>query len=204
MFNFFKRKKSHSLDSHEHTSYVQHQKKKTTNPEKISVWKNEEWDIKLNGFKEIFSRYIDIIDLQGKCIGLGARTGQEIAALRELGFLDATGVDLVPFPPYTIEGDFHNLPFTDQSVSFIYSNAVDHVRVPELWAKEIHRILLPGGYLLLNLQIGTAQDEYTVFEISNISKDLMPLFRDYEVVVNKEIPPNVHAMNWEVLFKKKS
>jgi len=32
----------------------------------------------------------------------------------------------------------------------------------------------------------------------------MPLFRDYEVVVNKEIPQNAHAMNWEVLFKKKS
>ena len=203
MFNFFKRKKSQLLDSHEHTSYIQHQKKKTTNPEKISVWKNEEWDIKLNGFKDIFSQYIDILDLQGKCIGLGARTGQEIAALRELGFLDATGVDLVPFPPYTIEGDFHNLPFTDQSVSFIYSNAVDHVRVPELWAKEIHRILLPGGYLLLNLQIGTAQDEYTVFEISNISKDLIPLFHDYEVLVNKEIPQNVHAMNWELLLQKR-
>ena len=203
MFNFFKRKKSQLLDSHEHASYIQNQKKKTTNPEKISVWKNEEWDIKLNGFKDIFSQYIDILDLQGKCIGLGARTGQEIAALRELGFLDATGVDLVPFPPYTIEGDFHNLPFTDQSVSFIYSNAVDHVRVPELWAKEIHRILLPGGYLLLNLQIGTAQDEYTVFEISNISKDLIPLFHDYEVLVNKEIPQNVHAMNWELLLQKR-
>lgn len=203
MFNFFKRKKSQLLDSHEHTSYIQHQKKKTTNPEKISVWKNEEWDIKLNGFKDIFSRYIDILDLQGKCIGLGARTGQEIAALRELGFLEATGVDLVPFPPFTIEGDFHNLPFTDQSVSFIYSNAVDHVRVPELWAKEINRILLPGGHLLLNLQIGTAQDEYTVFEISNISKDLIPLFHDYEVLVNKEIPQNVHAMNWELLLQKR-
>ncbi len=202
MFNFFKREKSQSLDSHQHTSYVQHQKKKTTNPEKISVWKNEEWDIKLNGFKEIFLQYIDILNQQGKCIGLGARTGQEIAALRELGFLDSTGVDLVPFPPYTIEGDFHNLPFTDQSVSFIYSNAVDHVRVPELWAKEINRILLPGGHLLLNLQISVEQDEYTVFEISNISKDLIPLFRDYEVLVNKEIPQNVHAMNWELLLQK--
>jgi SAM-dependent methyltransferase len=191
------------LNTKEHLDYINHQKEKTTNPNKIKKWLGEEWDIKLNGFKEIFSQYDGTFNKNGKCVGLGARTGQEIAALRELGYEDSIGVDLVPFDPYTIEGDFHNLPFENNSVSLVYSNAVDHVLNPKLWSQEIDRILIKGGYFLLNCQIDTPQDEYSVFEIENIKSDLIDkYFSDYKIIKNNSIPNNVHAMNWETLLQK--
>lgn len=192
------------INSKDHLEYIDHQKIKTTDPVKIKKWQNEEWQIKLEGFKEIFSQYSTLFKKEGKCLGLGSRTGQEIAALNELGYQDAIGVDIVPFPPYTIAADFHELPFDKQSASLIYSNAVDHVRIPSLWSSEINRVLKPGGYCLFNLQIGLSiEDEYTVFVIEDVEKDLLPLFRNYTVIENKQIPMNVHSLNWEVLIQKK-
>jgi len=192
-----------NLSSQKHLDYINHQKQKTTNPDKIKKWLEEEWDEKLNGFKEIFSQYDEAFDKNGKCVGLGARTGQEIAALRDLGYDDSIGIDLVPFEPYTIEGDFHNLPFKSDSISLVYSNAVDHVLNPFLWSQEIDRILRKGGYILFNLQIDMGQDEYSVFEIENIKSDLIDkYFSDYKIIKNNSIPQNVHAMNWETLLQK--
>ncbi len=191
------------LNTKEHLDYINHQKEKTTNPNKIKKWLGEEWDIKLNGFKEIFSQYDGTFNKGGKCVGLGARTGQEIAALRELGYNDSIGIDLVPFEPYTIEGDFHNLPFENDSVSLVYSNAVDHVLNPLLWSQEIDRILRKAGCILFNLQIDIGQDEYSVFEIENVKSDLIDkYFSDYKIIKNNSIPQNVHAMNWETLLQK--
>lgn len=192
-----------NLNSQKHLDYINHQKQKTKNLDKIKKWLGEEWDIKLNGFKEIFSQYDETFDKSGKCVGLGARTGQEIAALRELGYEDSIGIDLVPFEPYTIEGDFHNLPFENNSVSLVYSNAVDHVLSPLLWSQEIDRILCKEGYILFNLQVNMGQDEYSVFEIENVKSDLIDkYFSDYKIIKNNSIPQNVHVMNWETLLQK--
>tara|TARA_R110002051_G_scaffold214187_3_gene279052 strand:- start:529 stop:1104 length:576 start_codon:yes stop_codon:yes gene_type:complete len=191
------------MNTKEHEDYISHQKEKTTDPQKIKKWLGEEWDTKLNGFKEILSQHEGTFNKNGKCVGLGARTGQEVAALIDLGYKDSIGIDLVAFEPYTIEGDFHNLPFDDDSVSLVYSNAVDHVLNPELWSQEINRALRKGGYVLFNLQINMGQDEYSVFEIEDVKSDLIDkYFPDYKIVKNNTIPQNVHAMNWETLLQK--
>lgn len=190
-----------NLNSQKHLDYVNHQKQKTTDPSKIKKWLGEEWDIKLNGFKEIFSQYNGTFDKSGKCVGLGARTGQEIAALRELGYEDSIGVDLVPFDPYTIEGDFHNLPFENDSVSLVYSNAVDHVLNPLLWSQQVDRVLDKGGYVLFNLRLADAHDIYSVFKINDVQSDLIDkYFSNYKVIINKPIKENFAAMDWEVLL----
>ena len=189
------------LQSKAHADYISHQKIKTTNPKKIKKWLGEEWELKLNGFKEIFSKYLDLFNKEGKCVGLGARTGQEIAALQELGFKDSIGIDLVPFEPYTIEGDFHDLPFEDGSVSLIYTNAVDHVAKPSLWAAEINRVLKNEGHLLINLQIGMKQDNFSVFNFPEESY-VTDLFSEFSTLKNHSIKKNVHAMNWEILLQK--
>ncbi len=192
-----------SLKTKEHFAYIEHQKQKTTNPEKIKKWLGEEWSLKLNGFKEIFSQYEGVFNKNKKCVGLGARTGQEIAALKELGYKDSIGIDLVAFEPYTIKGDFHKLPFDNSSVSLIYSNAVDHVLNPKLWSQEINRVLSKGGHILFNLQINIGQDEYSVFEIEDVESDLIDkYFNDYKIIKNNSIPQNIHAMNWETLIQK--
>lgn len=191
------------IKNSEHIKYIEHQKIKTTNPEKITKWKGVEWELKLNGFTEIFSQYLDLLDVDGKCICLGSRTGQEVASLRQLGFKDSIGIDLVEFEPYTIVADFHNLPFDDNSVSFVYSNAVDHVRCPDIWSNEINRVLKNGGVCLFNLQIGLGMDEYSVLDFKNVLDDFInPFFGDFLILQNKKIKLNVHAMNWEVLLIK--
>ena len=77
------------------------------------------------------------------------------------------------------------------------------VRIPSLWSSEINRVLKPGGYCLFNLQIGlSVEDEYTVFVIEDVEKELLSLFKDYTVIENKQIPMNVHSLNWEVLIQK--
>lgn len=160
--------------------------------------------IKLNGFKEIFSQNDEIFNKNGKCVGLGARTGQEIAALRELGYDDSIGIDLVPFEPYTIEGDFHTLPFENNSVSLVYSNAVDHVLNPSLWSQEIDRILCKGGYILFNIRMADDHDIYSVFQFKDIQSDFIDkYFSNYKIIINKPIKENFAAMDWEVLLYNK-
>ncbi len=189
------------LQSKAHADYISHQKIKTTNPKKIKKWLGEEWELKLEGFNKIFKQYENIFNKNGKCVGLGARTGQEIASLRGLGFRDSIGIDLVAFDPYTIKGDFHDLPFDNNSVSLIYTNAVDHVAEPQLWASEINRVITNEGYLLMNLQIGMRQDQFSVFNFSD-ERVILNLFKNFSVIENKKIKQNVHAMNHEILLKK--
>ena len=191
------------LETNSYNAYINKQKEKTMNPAKQKKWLNEEWQTKIDGFVDIFSQYTDIFDKDGKCVCLASRTGQEVVSLRELGFNDSIGIDIVPFEPYTIEGDFHNLPFDDDSVSLVYTNAVDHVKHPQIWSKEIDRVLKKDGYVLMNLQIDIQSDEYTVFHINDVLDDLLaPYFSGYFCHKNESIPLNVHSMDWEVLLRK--
>ncbi|MBX2866360.1 methyltransferase domain-containing protein [Candidatus Kaiserbacteria bacterium] len=65
------------------------------------------------------------------------------------------GVDykvLDPVPDYNpdIVGDIHNLPFEDDSVDALLCIAVlEHVENPIQAAKEMYRVLKPGGYLFV-------------------------------------------------------
>lgn len=189
------------LKTKEHLAYIEHQKEKTTNPEKIKKWLGKEWSLKLNGFKKIFSQHEGVFNKSGKCVGLGSRTGQEIAALREMGYKDSIGVDLVAFEPYTIEGDFHKLPFDNNSVSLIYSNAVDHVLNPKLWSQEINRVLSKGGYILFHMRMADDHDEYSVFQFNDVQGNLIDkYFKSYKVILNKPIEENFAAMDWELLL----
>lgn len=193
------------LSTNEYKKYINNQKRKTSDPVKQKKWLNEEWQIKIDGFKNIFQEYLDVLDKDGKCVCLASRTGQEVVALKDLGFNDSIGIDIVPFEPYTIEGDFHNLPFEDNSVSFIYTNCVDHVKHPDIWSKEIDRVLKKGGHLLLNLLVGDLHmhDEYSVFVIKEPLEELLqPYFGGYLCIKNEFIPKNIHAMDWEILMRK--
>src|SRR3546814_1114234 len=95
----------------------------------------EEWRSKIGGFKSIFRRNDAVIQGCQKALCLGARTGQEVVALEELG-LDAIGIDLVPCPPHVEAGDIHNLRFEDASFDLIFTNIVDHSIDPSKFFSE--------------------------------------------------------------------
>jgi SAM-dependent methyltransferase len=51
-----------------------------------------------------------------------------------------------------IVGDIHNLPFADNSIDAIICIAVlEHVEEPQLAAKEMFRVLKPGGYCFIHV-----------------------------------------------------
>src|SRR3546814_7132925 len=113
----------------------------------------EEWRSKIGGFKSIFRRNDAVIQGCQKALCLGARTGQEVVALEELG-LDAIGIDLVPCPPHVEAGDIHNLRFEDASFDLIFTNIVDHSIDPSKFFSEIERVCAPGGVIMIHLCLG--------------------------------------------------
>jgi hypothetical protein len=96
---------------------------------------------------------------------LGARQGTEVAAFHDLGCF-AVGVDLNPGAnnPLVLYGDFHNLPFSAQSVDVVFTNSLDHAFDLEKLIAEITRVLKPGGVLIIEAIRGgeekSAPDHY--------------------------------------------
>jgi len=185
--------------------YIDHQKQKTTDPRRRKKWLGEEWEMKMEGFKEIFNQYPKIIEAADSAICLGARTGQEVVALREVGVDNPIGIDIVPCEEKgVIKGDIHDIQFEGDSFDLVYTNIFDHALYPDKFCQEMERVVKSGGHIIMNLQIDTHQDTYTVTEIESIEEDVLSHFSsEIEILVNKTIPQNVHAMNWELLLKKK-
>lgn len=182
--------------------YINLQLTKTKDEGRIKKWLNEEWEIKLVGFQKMFKgREIYFKDAK-KALCLGARTGQEVAALRNLG-IDSIGVDLVEFPPYTIEGDIHNLPFEKEIFDFAFTNIYDHILYPEKFAQECSRVLRANGNLLLHISLGFDPDEYSV-SYTYSSTPIIDIFAKYGMKIVKEgvISNDYDSMNYELVFNK--
>lgn len=82
---------------------------------------------------------------------LGARFGEEVTVFRDLGFTNSIGIDIAPAADESLVryGDFHNTNFPDDSFDAAYTNAVDHVFQLDRFAEEAHRVIRPGGHLIL-------------------------------------------------------
>ena len=189
-------------DYGDYNDYISHQKEKTLDPVRRKKWLNEEWDLKLSGFLQIFGGTCENIltdDMNALC--LGARTGQEVVALRQLG-LDAIGIDLVPCEPHVIAGDIHNLDFDDKYFDFVFTNIFDHSLNPQKMISEAERVLKPNGLFLMQLQVDQGSDEYAENEIDSVAKDIHPLFKNTKINTSREIPRNFAGMNWEILTLK--
>jgi len=197
----FKKGIKTNLNKHDcYETYVKHQKIKTTDTEKIQKWLNEEWQIKYEGFKDIFERNRLYIKDKKNALCLESRTGQEVKALQDLG-LNAIGVDLVAFPPYTEVGDIHYLKFNDGAFDFIFTNIMDHSLYPEKFIFEMERVCKTNGVIIIHLQLGENHDEYTE-TILHGPKPIVSLFNSSKLLVSKPIS-NLHdQMHWEIILKK--
>lgn len=179
-----------------YAEYVAKQKKKTLDPARIAKWKGQEWEIKMDGFRRVFARNKPYLGKNAIC--LGSRTGQEVAVLRELE-IDAIGVDLVAFPPYTIEGDIHELDFQDNEFDFAFSNIFDHALYPEKFISEIERVC--NGYIVLNLQINTHGDEYSENEVTD-PQDVVNLFKQSKLIQSRSVCNDFDGMNYELVMQR--
>ena len=89
---------------------------------------------------------------------LGARLGGEVRAFKGLGMI-ALGIDLNPGRSNmdVVAGDFHDIPFPDGAFDFSYSNVLDHVFDTARFAREVCRVMKPGGTFFATLYPGDSQ-----------------------------------------------
>ena len=189
----------HSYSNYQ--EYKNHQQAKTTDPERVKKWLGEEWEVKLNGFKDIFQRNHKYVEGKRKAICLGSRTGQEVKALLDLG-IPAVGTDLVPFAPYTVEGDIHNLNYQNEEFDLVFTNIFDHSLYPDNFCSEMERVCKSGGVIIIHLQLGPVTDKYAETIIHDPQK-VIELFRSIVVKESREIRNTFDSMNWELILEKK-
>jgi len=188
----------------DYDDYIEFQSKKTKDPVKREKWLGPEWKLKIDGFKKEFSKFGTLINQDTSALCIGARTGQEVVALLEMGVKSVKGIDIVPHEPHVEIGDMHNLSFKDNEFDFIYTNIIDHSIDPQKMIDEIERVLKPGGYFFLQCQVGIDQDEYTEFVIENPIYDILTLTNRTFCVVCQPIDRNFAGMNFEFVFTKSS
>lgn len=194
------------FDSYE--DYIALQKEKTLDPVRREKWAREV-NSRAKEFEKTFNPHLHLFNIGGKGICLGARTGEEVISLRNLGMKDCIGIDLVPFEDWVIEGDVHNLDFEDDSVNFVYSNIFDHVLYPDKFLSECFRILKVGGVLFVQLQLGVDLDKYGVLSM-NDPKEFVEFCRSAHKNFNVLFfgPPKFkaasnHGLNCNVILEKR-
>ncbi|XP_010556193.1 PREDICTED: uncharacterized protein LOC104825540 [Tarenaya hassleriana] len=184
-------------------SYIQRQLNKTLNPRLRKIWTTRDWDRKI----QVFSRFFADLKRQGllsnssRCLCVGARVGQEVEALKRVGVSSSVGMDLVPYPPLVVKGDFHHQPFDDETFDFEFSNVFDHALYPEKFAGEIERTLRPGGVCVLHVAVSRRSDKYSANDLYNVEA-LVRLFRRSEVVHVRKV--DGFGLDTEVAFRKKT
>lgn len=182
--------------------YLKHQKSKadygTALRERLL---NDLWESDCEGFRLNFKPFTEILSNCKNALCLGARTGQEVFILKEMGIEDSIGIDLVATPPLVIEGDVHDLKFESQSYDFVFSNIFDHVLYPEKFISEIERVLKPGGHCLLHLSVMDTQDVHSA-NILHGSHHVVSLFKkDIEIIEDKSLDQPDWPKYWTLLIK---
>ncbi|CAK8578727.1 unnamed protein product [Lathyrus sativus] len=191
-------------------TYIQRQLNKTLNPKLRKIWTTRDWNRKIPVFVKFFQQLItnNLLQKSSKALCIGARVGQEVEALRRIGVVDSIGMDLVPYPPLVVKGDFHNQPFDNDTFDFEFSNVFDHALYPQKFVAEIERTLKPNGVCVLHVALLRRADKYSANDLYSV-EPLVELFKnsvlvhvvkvdgfglDTEVAFRKKLPPTPHKL----------
>lgn len=182
--------------------YIKRQLKKTLNQKLRKLWTTRDWARKVDGFSRFFQDLATkgLLFNGSKALCIGARVGQEVAALRRIGVNDSVGIDLVPYPPFVQEGDFHRQPFDNETFDFEFSNVFDHALYPEKFVGEIERTLRPGGVCVLHVAISRRADKYSANDLYSVGP-LVKMFKGSDVVHVRNV--DGFGLDTEVAFRKK-
>ncbi len=185
----------------DYPEYIELQKEKTLDPVRRALWFGDEWQFKIDGFREVFEQHTEAMATCGRALCVAARTGQEVQALRDMG-VDAIGIDLVPCEPLVVEGDMHALPFDDATFGFVFSNAIDHSLYPDKFISEVERVTCIGGHILLHLHPNVALAKYGVFYVTDPTNQVTRLFKRCKVVADRHIPRVIGGVTWEIVNRR--
>jgi len=184
----------------DYDEYVAHQIEKTADPERRArLLQKFNFNKKVLYFKQKFQRFLDKANL-GQTVCLGARMGEEIEALLQLG-VDCYGVDLVPHPPHVIKGDFQDLHFIeDGTVDTFYTNSLDHSSDPEKVFSESSRCLKEGGVFIVDYFPGHWEDHAASY-IEAPEKFFVNMKCDL-ALINASVVSTMSNEAWELIFRK--
>jgi SAM-dependent methyltransferase len=136
--------------------YVEHQKQKIDEMLKIRGGFSNQviTSYRLKFFRR-FKHLHRLLPREAVIVCAGARQGTEVEVLRDLGFVNAYGIDLNPGPenPLVRQGDFMKMAEKSSSIDLIYSNCVDHAFNLEQFFAEHARVIKPNGYALYDLAV---------------------------------------------------
>ncbi|KAK8951280.1 hypothetical protein KSP39_PZI004651 [Platanthera zijinensis] len=182
--------------------YLKLQLNKTLNPRLRRIWTTRDWNRKVSVFSRFFSelREAGFLSNASRALCIGARVGQEVAALRAIGISDSIGMDLVPSPPLVVQGDFHSQPFAGASFDFEFSNVFDHALYPERFAGEIERTLRPGGVCVLHVTVTRRGDRYSANDLYAV-EGVTSLFKGFDVARVRKV--DGFGLDTEIVLRKK-
>lgn len=182
--------------------YIQRQLNKTLNPKLRKIWTTRDWNRKIPVFARFFEdlKEKNLLHNTSKALCIGARVGQEVEALRRIGVADSVGMDLVPFPPLVVKGDFHNQPFQNDTFDFEFSNVFDHALYPQRFVGEIERTLKPNGVCVLHVALSRRADKYSANDLFSV-RPLVEMFKNSELVHVRTV--DGFGLDTEVAFRKK-
>ncbi|XP_059636013.1 uncharacterized protein LOC132278221 [Cornus florida] len=183
-------------------AYIQKQLNKTLNPKLRKVWTTRDWDRKIQVFANFFDglKQKQLLFNDSKALCIGARVGQEVEALRRVGVSDSVGIDLVPYPPLVLKGDFHHQPFDNETFDFEFSNVFDHALYPNHFVGEIERTLKPSGVCVLHVALSRRGDKYSANDLYSVTP-LKALFSRSELVHVRTV--DGFGLDTEVVFRKR-
>jgi SAM-dependent methyltransferase len=128
--------------------YVRHQVAKARY---LSGWK----EARVAHFRNEFmsSKFLSEISEDETILCVGARFGEEVSVLRDMGYL-AVGIDLNPEQKnkFVLFGDVHKLEFANEVFNKVFCNILDHVLDIEKALSEITRVLKSTGCLVTHIQ----------------------------------------------------
>ncbi|XVE56663.1 hypothetical protein DITRI_Ditri04bG0028900 [Diplodiscus trichospermus] len=185
-----------------YNAYIERQLNKTLNHKLRKIWTTRDWDRKVRVFVHFFRslKQRNLLFNDSKALSIGARVGQEVAAMKLVGVSDSVGIDLVPYPPLVVKGDFHAQPFENQTFDFEFSNVFDHALYPWKFVGEIERTLKTGGFCVLHVALLRRADKYSANDLYSV-KPLVELFRESELVEVRKV--DGFGLDTEVVFRKK-
>ncbi|KAE8684011.1 hypothetical protein F3Y22_tig00111160pilonHSYRG00008 [Hibiscus syriacus] len=185
-----------------YNAYIERQLNKTLNPKLRKIWTTRDWDRKVKVFSRVFQslKHRKLIFNESKALSIGARVGQEVAAMKVVGVSDAVGIDLVPYPPLVMKGDFHAQPFKNQTFDFEFSNVFDHALYPWNFVGEIERTLKSGGVCVLHVAVRRQTDKFSANDLYSV-QPLLELFKESELLEVRKV--DAFGLDTEVVFRKK-
>jgi SAM-dependent methyltransferase len=121
------------------------------------------------------------------------------AGSRSAYFANVVNYEIAAYPSTDVLGVGESLPFRDNAFDAVFSFAVlEHVIDPFLCAREIERVLKPGGRLLCQVPLLSPYHGYPHHYYNMTEQGLVNLFRGLEVE-SCTVPQNGHpvfALSW--------